>query len=98
MKKDKTYKREVALAILGGFGYVVFTNDVQMAEVLVWPTFTFAALSFGLDWWGKAGSVHRPFNPSGVQHSTSRSFDRRGSECSSEHSDWEGEHPDRRAG
>ena len=26
MKTQKTYKREVALAILGGFGYVVFTN------------------------------------------------------------------------
>jgi hypothetical protein len=78
---SKTYKREVALALLAGLGYVIYTGDHQMAEVLVWPVFTFAALSFGLDWWGKAGSVHRPFEPSRVQqHGSSVSPHGRGAE------------------
>jgi len=34
-------------------GYVVFTQDKEMAEVLVWPLISFAALAFGLDWNGK---------------------------------------------
>lgn len=53
---NKTWKRELSVALLVGLFYVVFTGDVKMAEVLVWPVFTFAALSFGLDWTGKSGS------------------------------------------
>lgn len=81
----KTFKREVAVAILGGFAYVVYNGDYQMAEVLVWPTFTFAALAFGLDWWGKAGSIHRPFNPNSLQRHTPEPTDGWGPERSSEH-------------
>ena len=90
MRPEKTYKREVALALLAGLGYVIYTGDHQMAEVLVWPVFTFAALSFGLDWWGKAGSVHRPFEPNRMQqHGSSVSPHGRGAERSSEYPDRE---------
>ena len=81
----KTFKREVAVAILGGFAYVVYTGDYQMAEVLVWPVFTFSALAFGLDWWGKAGSVHRPFNPDLLQRHTPEPTDRRWDSGSGQH-------------
>ena len=91
---SKTYKREVAIGLLTGLGYVVFTGDHQMAEVLVWPVFTFAALSFGLDWWGKAGSVHRPFEPNRVQQPSSSVIPHgRGAECSSQYPDREDEQP-----
>jgi hypothetical protein len=51
--KTKTYKRELAVAMLGLFYIAVFTQDVEMIETLIWPTFSFAALAFGLDWKGK---------------------------------------------
>ena len=93
LPRMKTYKREVALGLLVGLGYVVFTGDHQMAEVLVWPVFTFAALSFGLDWWGKAGSVHRPFEPNRMHDRASVSSHGRGAEYSSQYPDRENQQP-----
>ena len=52
----KTLKREVATALLAGLGYVVYTGDVEMVKVLVWPVFSFAGLAFGMDWYGKASN------------------------------------------
>jgi hypothetical protein len=52
----KTYKRELAIAVMIWFMYVVEVKDVNVVELLVWPVFTFAALAFGLDWFGKGGS------------------------------------------
>ena len=51
----KTYKRELAAGLLLWFMYIVEVKDVSVVQVLVWPVFTFAALSFGLDWFGKSG-------------------------------------------
>ena len=51
----KTYKRELAIAVMVWFMYVVEVKDVNIVELLVWPVFTFAALAFGLDWFGKSG-------------------------------------------
>lgn len=56
----KTWKRELATGIMIGFGYVVYQGDVSMVEVLVWPVFTFTAIAFGLDWFGKSGGVQQP--------------------------------------
>jgi hypothetical protein len=50
----KTYKRELAVALLVWLVYVVETKDASTIEILVWPVFTFAALAFGLDWFGKS--------------------------------------------
>ena len=80
----KTYKREVAIGLLIFLGYVVETKGPEIVELLVWPTFTFAGLAFGLDW------GHKQLQSSGP------TFGR--NQRSSEHPDWEGEHPDRRAG
>lgn len=49
--KQKTWKRETAWALLLFLGWVIIgEQDAEMAKVLVWPTFTFAGLAFGLDW------------------------------------------------
>lgn len=64
----KTYKRELAVALLVWLAYVVEVKEPSLVEILVWPVFTFAALSFGLDWFGKS--------PSGVQQFTHETTDR----------------------
>lgn len=53
--KKKSYKRELAVALLIWFGYLVETKDESLIEVLVWPVFTYSALAFGIDWYGKTG-------------------------------------------
>ena len=58
----KTYKRELAVILLLWLVYVVEVKGPEIVEILVWPVFTFAALSFGLDWFGKS--------PSGMPQST----------------------------
>ena len=50
---DRTYKREVAVLLLVGVAYVVFTGNIPMVEVIVWPAFTFAMAAFGLDSYAK---------------------------------------------
>ena len=57
MARAKTYKREVAVALLIWLAYVVEMKDANVVEVIIWPVFTFAALAFGIDWWGKSGSL-----------------------------------------
>ena len=74
----KTYKREVALVLFLWLGYIVETKDVNTIEILVWPIFTFSALAFGMDWFGKSG---------GVRSQSSEPTDGRRSERSSEYTD-----------
>ena len=76
--KPKTYKREVAILLFVWLAYIVETKDVNIIEILVWPIFTFSALAFGMDWFGKSG---------GVRSQSSEPTDRRGSERSSEYTD-----------
>lgn len=45
----KTFKREVATALLGFFCFIVWGGNVTMVETIMWPIFTFAGLAFGLD-------------------------------------------------
>lgn len=45
----KTWKREVAALLLAGLCYVVYTQDTEMVNVLVWPIMFFAAGAFGID-------------------------------------------------
>ena len=49
----KSFKREVAVALLIWLVYIVEVKDVTIIEVLVWPIFTFAAAAFGIDAYGK---------------------------------------------
>jgi hypothetical protein len=65
MPKNKTYKREVAVALLIWLAYVVEVKDATIVETIIWPVFTFVALAFGVDWWGKNGSKSLPSLPEG---------------------------------
>lgn len=73
----KTYKRELSVILLLWLMYVVETKDASTIEILVWPVFTFAALAFGMDWFGKSSN--------GVWGESSKSADGRGSKRSSEY-------------
>jgi hypothetical protein len=53
----KTYKREIAILLLLWLVYIVETKDVETIQILVWPIFTFSALAFGMDWFGKSAGV-----------------------------------------
>ena len=81
----KTYKRELAVVLLIWLMYVVETKDASTIEILVWPVFTFAALAFGMDWFGKSAN--------GVWEGSTISPDGRGSKRSGKHPDREDEQP-----
>ena len=81
----KTYKREIAVALLVWLTYVVETKDANTIEILVWPVFTFAALAFGMDWFGKSSN--------GVWEGTTISSDRGRTQRSSQRSGGQGEQP-----
>lgn len=49
----KTFKREVAVALLVWLVYLVEVKEVSLVEVLVWPIFSFAAAAFGFDQYAK---------------------------------------------
>lgn len=51
--KNKTFKREVAIALFLWLVYVVEFKDAKIIEILVWPIFSFAAAAFGFDAYGK---------------------------------------------
>ena len=59
----KTYKRELAVVLVVWLAYVVETKDAEIIGMLVWPVFTYMALAFGVDWFGKSGGLRQ--TPSG---------------------------------
>lgn len=71
----KTYKREIAVALLFWLAYLVEVKDVTLIEVLVWPIFAFAGAAFGMDSYSKQ-----------LQQTPTQPSDRRGSKRSSEYS------------
>lgn len=89
----KTCKRELAIALLVWFAYLVETKEESILEVVVWPVFTYSALAFGLDWFGKSST---PFGPTGGMLRPPETPHRRRTKRSSEHPDREGEFPDNR--
>ena len=78
----KTYKRELAVAFVIWLAYVVETKDAEIIQMLVWPIFTYTALAFGVDWWGKSNGVRKDTPLRGRP------------ERSGQHSNREDEHPD----
>jgi len=78
----KTYKRELAVVLVVWLAYVVETKDAEIIGMLVWPVFTYMALAFGVDWWGKSGGMRKD-TPVGGR-----------SERSGQHSGGKDEHPD----
>lgn len=74
-KKVKSYKRELAVALLVWFAYIVETKDENIIETLVWPVFTYSALAFGLQWYSPNGGMQQPPRPphtGGNQYSSQR--------------------------
>lgn len=49
----KTFKRELAVALLVWLVYIVETKDVQIIEVLAWPIFSYVGAAFGFDSYSK---------------------------------------------
>lgn len=80
----KTYKRELAVALLIWLVYVVEVKEPVIVEILVWPVFSFAAAAFGFDQYAK------------LQQSSSQASNRRGTERSSQRPSGENELPDAR--
>lgn len=77
----KTYKRELAVALLVWLVYIVETKDVTTIQVLTWPIFSYVAAAFGYDAYGK------------LQQRTSKSPNRGRHQRSSQHTGGQGEHP-----
>ena len=51
MKKDKTWKREVAIACLVFLAYLSLQdNKTEELNVLAWPTFLFVGAAYGMTW------------------------------------------------
>jgi len=44
----KTFKREYAAVLMGSLLYIIYQDNVAMAEVLAWPILSFVAASAGL--------------------------------------------------
>lgn len=78
---NKTFKRELAVALLLWLVYVTEVKDAILVEILVWPIFSFAAAAFGFDQYSK------------LQQAT-KSSDRRRSQRSSQRTGGEDKYPD----
>ena len=73
----KTFKRELAIALILWLVYIVEVKDVQIIEILVWPIFSYVTAAFGLDAYGKL--QQRPTKPP-YGRGTERSSQRTGRE------------------
>lgn len=73
---NKTFKREIAVALLLWLVYIVEVKNDTIIEIMVWPIFAFVTAAFGLDQYSKL-------------HKTTKPSDRQRSECSSKHPDRE---------
>jgi len=69
MAVQKTFKREVAIALLLWLVYVVEVKDVGIVEVLVWPIFAFVTAAFGLDQYSKLQQPPKSPNRMGTEGS-----------------------------
>lgn len=78
----KTYKRELAVALLVWLAYVVEVKDANIVEILVWPVFSFVAAAFGFDQYAK------------LQQGASKSSNGGRSERSGQHANRENKYPD----
>jgi hypothetical protein len=57
-KSNKTYKRELALAVFLWLVYLSVSR-VEALGVVVMPAFAYIGLALGLDWWGKTGPANK---------------------------------------
>lgn len=66
---DKTYKRELAGALVVWLAYLTETKDVEVLTVLAPPIFMFVAFAFGADVYTKLQQASKPTFRRGSQHS-----------------------------
>lgn len=66
----KTFKRELAVALLLWLVYIVEVKDASIIEILVWPIFSFAAAAFGFDAYGKLQQTTKSSDRGRPQHSS----------------------------
>lgn len=48
--KDKTWKREVALILLGFLMWQSHLGNLDLVETLVWPFMLYVGAAFGMEW------------------------------------------------
>lgn len=48
--KNKTWKREVALILLGFLMYQAHLGNLEVLEVIVWPFMLYIGAAFGMEW------------------------------------------------
>ncbi len=82
--QSKTFKRELAVAMLLWLAYVVEVKEPNLVEILVWPVFTFTMAAFGFDQYAK------------LQQPPSQTLNGRGTERSSQRPSRENKLPDAR--
>lgn len=69
----KTYKRELAVALLVWLVYVVEVKEPNVVEILVWPVFTYVMAAFGFDQYAKLQqSATKPTDRGRSQRSSQR--------------------------
>ena len=49
MDSKKTWKRELAVALLVFWGYIITKGDVSMADAITMPVFLYVMAAFGMD-------------------------------------------------
>ena len=68
----KTYKRELAVALILWLIYVVEVKEIALVEVLVWPIFSFAAAAFGFDQYSKLQQTTKSSHRGRTERSSQR--------------------------
>ena len=76
---SKTWKREVAAILFTYWMVYLVPYQPETLDVVTFPIFTFGALAFGIDWWGKSNGMQRNSGP----QSSHRGRSERSSEYSS---------------
>jgi len=51
--KNKTWKREIAMALLGFIFYLGFIGDITVLEVVIWPFMLYVGAAYGMEWASK---------------------------------------------
>lgn len=78
----KTFKRELAIALIIWLVYIVEVKDAHIIEILVWPIFSYVTAAFGLDAYNK------------LQQGSTKPSHRGRSECSSKRPSRQDQLPD----
>ena len=51
--KNKTWKREIAMVLLGFIFYLGFIGDIAVLEVVIWPFMLYVGGAYGMEWASK---------------------------------------------